>query len=48
MRFSKRIINHSGRDDKSHLYDHAEITGHENENTDHFEILSNGNKDNKF
>ena len=41
-RFSERIIDHSGRDDKSHLYEHAEKTGHENVNIDHFEILSNG------
>ena len=47
-RFSERIIDHSGRDDKSHLYEHAEKTGHENVNIDHFEILSNGYKSNKF
>ena len=47
-RFSERIIDHSGRDDKSHLYEHAEKTGHENVNIDHFEILSNGYKNNKF
>ena len=47
-RFSERIIDHSGRDDKSHLYLHAEKTGHENVNIDHFEILSNGYKNNKF
>ena len=47
-RFSERIINHSGRDDKSHLYLHAEKTGHKNVNIDHFEILSNGYKNNKF
>ena len=29
-RFSERIIDHSGRDDKSHLYLHAEKTGHKN------------------
>ena len=47
-RFSERIIDHSGRDDKSHLYEHAEKTGYENVNIDHFEILSNGFKNNKF
>ena len=47
-RFSERIIDHPGRDDKSHLYEHAEKTGHENVNIDHFEILSNGYKNNKF
>ena len=47
-RFSERIIDHSGRDDKSHLYEHAEKTGHENVNIDHFEILSSGFKNNKF
>ena len=31
-----------------HLYEHAEKTRHENVNVDHFEILSNGYKDNKF
>ena len=36
------------RDDKSHLYDHAEKTGYENVNIDHFKILSNGDKNNKF
>ena len=46
--FSERVIDHSGRDDKSHLYEHAEKTGHENVNIDHFEILSNGFKKNKF
>ena len=45
--FSERIIDHSGRDDKSHLYEHEGKTGHENVNIDHFEILSNGLK-NKF
>ena len=29
-RFSERIIDHSVRDDKSQLYEHAEKTGHEN------------------
>ena len=47
-RFSERIIDHSGRDDKSHLYVHAKKIGHENVNIDHFEILSNGYKSNKF
>ena len=47
-RFSERIIDHSGSDDKSHLYLHAEKTGHEIVNIDHFEILSNGYKNNKF
>ena len=47
-RFSERVINHSGCDDKSHLYEHAENTGHENVNIHHFEILSNGYKNNKF
>ena len=37
-RFSERIIDHSGRDDKSHLYEHPEKAGHENVNIDHFEI----------
>ena len=31
-RFSERIIDHSGSDDKSHLYEHAEKTSHENMN----------------
>ena len=47
-RFSERIIDHSGRDDNSHLYLHAEKTGHENVNINHFETLSNGYKNNKF
>ena len=47
-RFSERIIDQSGRDDKSHLYEHAEKTGHEKVNIDHFEILSNDYKNNKF
>ena len=46
--FPERIIDHSGRDDKSHLYEHAEKTGHENVNINHLEILSNGYKNNKF
>ena len=46
--FSEHIIDHSGRDDKPHLYLHAEKTGHKNVNIDHFEILSNGYKSNKF
>ena len=41
-------MDHYGRDDKSQLYEHAEKTGHENVNTDYFEILSNGYKNNKF
>ena len=32
----------------SHLYEHAEKTGHENVNIEYFEILSNGYKNNKF
>ena len=32
----------------SHLFQHAEKTGHENVNVDHFEILSNGYKNNEF
>ena len=47
-RFLERIIDNSGRDDQSHLYEHAEKTGHENVNIDHFEILLNGYKNNKF
>ena len=47
-RFSERITDHSYRDDKSHLYEHAEKTGQENVNIDCFEILSNGYKNNKF
>ena len=47
-RFSERIIDHSGRDDQSHLYLHAEKTRHEDVNINHFEILSNGYKNNKF
>ena len=47
-RLSERIIDHSGRGDKSHLYEHAEKTGHENVNIDHFEILLNDYKNNKF
>ena len=47
-RFSERIIDHSGRYDKLHLYAHAEKTGHENVNIDHFKVLSNGYKNNKF
>ena len=47
-RFSERIIDHSGRNEKSHLYVHAEKTGHENVNIDNFEILSNSYKNNKF
>ena len=46
-RFSEDI-DHSGRDDKSHLYEHPEKTGHENVNIDHFKILLNGFKNNKF
>ena len=47
-RFSERIIDHSGRDDQPHFYLHAEKTGHEILNINHFEILSNGYKNNKF
>ena len=47
-RFAERILDHSGCDDKSHLYVHTEKTGPENVNIDHFEILSNGYKNNKF
>ena len=32
----------------SHTYEHAQKTGHENVNIDHFEILLNGYKNNKF
>ena len=47
-RFSEHVIDHCGRDDKSHLCEHEEKTGNENVNMDHFEILSNGYKNNKF
>ena len=40
-RFSERIIDHFGSDDKSHLNEHAEKIGYEN-------ILSNGYQNNKF
>ena len=43
-RFSESFIDHPGRDDKSHLYLHAEKTGHKTVNID----LSNGYKNNKF
>ena len=46
--FSEWVTGHSGCDDKSHLYEHAEKTGHENVNIDYFKILSNGYKNNKF
>ena len=39
-RFLARIIDHSGRDDKSHLYVHAKKIGHENVNIDHFETTN--------
>ena len=42
------MIDHSGRDDKLHLYEHAEKTGHGNVNIHYFEILSNGYRNNKF
>ena len=47
-RFSKSIIDHSGCDNKSHFYEHAEKTGHENVNIDYFEILTNGCKNSKL
>ena len=47
-RFSELIINRSDCDDKSHLIEHAEKTGYENMNIDHFEILLNGYRNNKF
>ena len=42
------MIDHSGRDDKLHLYEYAEKTGHGNVNIHYFEILSNGYRNNKF
>ena len=47
MGFSERIIDHSGRK-KSHLYEHAEKSGNENVDIDHFEIQLNDYKNNKF
>ena len=41
-------MDHSGRDDKLHLYENAGKTGHENVNIDNFENLSNSYKSNKF
>ena len=46
--FPERVIDHPRRDDKSHLYEHAEKTGNENVNLDHFEVLSNGYKNNNL
>ena len=46
-KFSEPFIDHFGCVDKSHLYEHAEKTGLENVIIDHFEILSNGFKNNK-
>ena len=43
-RFSERVIDHSGRDDMSHLVEYAEKTRQKDVNIDHFEILSNGYK----
>ena len=40
-RFSECIIDDSGRDDKSHLYEHVEKARDENVNIDHFKILLN-------
>ena len=37
-RFSEPIIDQSGRDDKSHLYEHAKKTGHENVSIDHLKF----------
>ena len=43
-RFSERIINHFGRDDNSHFYEHPEKTGHEIVNIDHLKTTnSKGN-----
>ena len=47
-RFAESIIDHSGRDDKLHLYKYAEKTGHESVNKDHFEKLSKDYENNKF
>ena len=47
-RFSERIIDNSDRDDKSHLYEHAEKAGHGDVNIDHFKTLSNGYRNNKL
>ena len=40
-RFSERIIDHYVCGEKSHLNEHAEKTGYENVNIEHFEILLN-------
>ena len=47
-RFAERIIDHHGRDKRSHLLEHAKNTGHENVNLDDFKILSSGFRNNKF
>ena len=45
---SELIIEQSGRGNKSYLSEHVVKTGQENVNIDHFEILCNGYKNNKF
>ena len=37
-RFAERIIDHHGRDKRSHLLEHAKNTGHENVNIDDFTL----------
>ena len=45
---SERIIDHGGRDQKSHLYRHAVVNKHRNARYDDFKIVVSGFRSNTF
>ena len=47
-RISERIIDHGGRDQKSHLFRHAVVNNHRNASYDHFKIIGSGFRNNTF
>ena len=47
-RISERIIDHGGRDRKSHLFQHAVVNEHRNASYDDFKIVGSGFRNNTF
>ena len=47
-RISERIIDHDGRDQKSHLVRHAVVNEHRNDSYDDFKIIGTGFRNNAF
>ena len=47
-RISERIIDHNGRDQKSHIFKHCSVKCRQHFHTNSFKIIGNGFKNNSF